>query len=267
MKAIHIIIILILLTGIGSGIYFYQKDKQEKALAEHNQKKFEQLTEASQKSSSAGLLAIASAINKFHQLKGHYPKTLIELYPEFIPDKSFLVTLKWKYYAAKGTYLVKRHISGQQVVTSMGPDLKLKFDKPKTSPSSRKTIIAASSATKKKPGTSKKMDKTPVPMKPRTQKIVTDTSLKNNLRNAQKPIAVQKKQPPEPKFTVVKKELTKNETYLLLLNNTGFFIWKNKEGIIGFSNVRYPDEKELDIYQDKSWIVYHNNQPKQIRIK
>jgi hypothetical protein len=262
MKAIHIIVILILVSGISTGIYFHQKDKQKKALAAHNQKKFQQLTEASQKSSSAGLLVLASAINKYHQKKGYYPKGLTNLYPDFISDKQFISSLNWEYKAERNSYLVKRQIAGQNVVSSMGPDLKLKIGTLKKESSPQKTHIAATSQAGKKPAAPAPVREKPVQSLPQKEKMIA-----NILPQPGKPLNTQKKQPPEPEYILDKKELGKNEEYLKRFNTSGLYIWKSNEGFIGFSNIQFPDKKELTIFQDKRWVVYQDSKPKQIPVK
>ncbi|MFH2060575.1 MAG: hypothetical protein ABIJ59_16955 [Pseudomonadota bacterium] len=63
-----------------------------------------------------------------------------------------------------------------------------------------------------------------------------------------------------PKFTIVKKELNTNEKFLLTFDRSKLYIWKTNEGVIGFSDIQYPEKKDLTIYKDKSWIKYQDNQ-------
>ena len=141
MKATKIVVFLIIAAVLGGGLYFFQKNKQNKALMAHNKQKFQQVTKAAKKSRTAGLLVMASAINKYHQIKGHYPKDLIHLHPEFIPDKSFILTLNWRYYPGNGTYRIEKNIKGEKRFSSMGPDMKLKTGiKVMTHPSEKKSI-------------------------------------------------------------------------------------------------------------------------------
>jgi len=126
MKAKPYIITMIIIAVIGGLIYFFQKNKQDKNLIAHNKLKFQQVKAAAQKSNTAGLLVMASAINKFHKIKGHYPKKLLDLYPEFITDISFISKLNWSYHQEKKSYLIKRNVTGQNTFASIGPDLKLK---------------------------------------------------------------------------------------------------------------------------------------------
>lgn len=258
MKATKLIGFLIVVLGIGTGIYFYQKDKEDKALADHNKKKFEQINLAAQKTSAAGVQPMAAAIIKYHQTKGHYPKKLIDLYPDFIPDKTFILTLNWEYSTGKGTFQIKRHVTGQQLYSSMGPDMKLKMFKKGSETSS--TAVAASKP-RKKPVVAAiaapKLDlKIPGPLKP-----VASTVSRSIPKETGKKASVETKPTPkpEPEFVIVKKELGSNELFLSSFDHAGLYIWKTEKGVLGFSNIQYPDEKKLIIYKNQNWIEYQEN--------
>ena len=57
-------------------------------------------------------------------------------------------------------------------------------------------------------------------------------------------------------FTIIRKALTQNEKFLTTFTRSNYYIWKTSQGIIGFSNIQYPDVKNLTIYKDKNWIEY-----------
>ncbi|WP_300460676.1 hypothetical protein [Desulfobacula sp.] len=233
-----------------------------KALIDHHEKKFRQVTKAAQKSNSAGLLIMASAINKYHQIKGQYPKDLSMLYPEFIPDQSFVSSLNWRYTKGRGTYLIKRNIKGSQTFSSMGPDLRLKTGRPETASPAEKIVSAkkskpeAKQPTLKRP-TSKPYKKNMAIAPPVANAFIPDAikktgKLKSNDRT--------KRSEDKPEFAIVKKELNSDEKFLLSLKGNNLYIWKGSDGIIGFSNNQYPIEKNLAIYENKSWIEYQYSQ-------
>lgn len=263
MKAKKIVVFLTIAVVLGAGLYLFQKDKQEKELIAYNKLKYQQMTEAAMTSSPTGLLVMASTINKYHQTKGHYPEKLLDLYPEFIPDKAFISTLNWKYDLANGSYVIKKNITGQKTFASMGPDLKLKtgIDDSATQPEavaasnkpkSQKTEMAQALAPKSLKAESDINNGTTFietvkkASLPKIKKTLTDS----NTVDA-KDIA-----PFKPSAGIVKKELSKNEEYLLSFDGGRLYIWKTKDGIIGFSDIQYPDEKQLTIYRDRSWIEY-----------
>lgn len=263
MKAKKIIIFLIVAAVLGGGWFLFQNDKQEKTLAAHNTKKFEQIKKAAKTSNSAGLLVMGLALNKFKNIKGYYPKNLTALYPEFIPDKAFIYSLSWEYKSEGKKYTIQRRLKNQNSFASMGPDLKLKIG---TSDVVKQQVAAVSSSKQK----SKKPVKAPA-LKSESvlAKYAKYTSYhpspgKKNSTKAVKALQVAKPDTkkraslPESSVNFVKKELKRKEKYLLSLNAENLYIWKGNDGIIGFSDIQYPDQKNLTIYQQNSWFEYQN---------
>jgi len=245
MKLNKIVLFLIIISALGGGLYFFQKDKQNKALIVHNQQKFHKIKLTAKKSGSAGLLVMVSAINKYHKVKGQYPKDLIELHPEFIPDKSFILSLNWKYNEGNGTFLVKRNIEGGRLF-SMGPDMRLKsnMEEPTTSPQKNVSVI--------KP---KSPEKITVVIASKSGPDIKSRAVQGRIKsNVSKKVTKFK-----PEITIVKKELSNDEKFLLSIDSSKFYIWKTNSGIIGFSNIKYPDRKNLTIFKNKSWIEYQEN--------
>ncbi len=256
MKISKVIVFLIITALLGGGLYLFQNDKNDKALAVHNKQKFEQITKAAQKSSSAGLHIMVSIINKYHKSKGQYPKKLMDLYPEFIPDESFISSINWTYKTENGTYLVEKQIEGKPKV-SMGPDKKLKAGKERiatTKPSIKSKTSFVALSTKIKPDTKK--DKNQI-----TNRLSSNPINKSNKKISGKIKSNNKINVPkfQPEFTIIKKELNNDEKFLLSLDRYNFYIWRTNEGVIGFSDIQYPDVKNLTIYKDKSWVEYKKN--------
>jgi hypothetical protein len=262
MNPIKIIACLIIITLAGTGYYYYQNKKQKESLIVHNKKKYEQLIEAGHKSSAAGFLVMASAINKFHQTKGHYPKELIHLYPEFIPNKAFILKLNWNYYIDKKKYVLEKNIKGQPIY-AMGPDLKIKRKKQEIMHSPEK-IVSIEFA---KP-VIRKISSTPLAIKSEGNQKLDQASI-TNVPSIKKSIEATKTKPDIIKkvskdnpssqassFIIIRKALTQNEKFLTTFSGNDYYIWKTSQGIIGFSNTQYPDVKNLTIYKEKSWIQY-----------
>jgi hypothetical protein len=261
MNAKNVILFLIVILAIVGGLYLVQDKKQNKELTAHNTQRFKQITKIAQKSSHAGLLEMASAINKYHRIKGHYPNKLIELYPEFIPDKSFISTLEWKYSPENKSYLLQKNVAGEQSFSSIGPNLKLKTGNPKN------RIVSAP----KTPQNKRFLKKTDIPKPP---KIEPDIKTKTTLDELKRVVSSKKVKPvgdlkinnkkktPKPKQSLsnFKKDLGKDEKFLLSFDDNRFYIWKGKNGFIGFSDTQYPDEKEFSIYRDKGWFEYTDYQ-------
>jgi hypothetical protein len=262
MEAKKIVIVLIIIAILGSGAYLFQKNKQDKALVAHNKLKFQQMTAAAKKSSAAGLLVMASTINKYKRVKGHYPEALLDLYPDFISDKSFISTLNWKYSLKNGSYLIKKNIKGQKTFASMGPEFKLKTGiitsetQPKTLADSRSKFkkITPVKVAALKNSTNGSDIKEHIKLS-QTGENISSPNTNELLRNKKKEIEKKNSQL-VPSIRIVKKPLNKDEKFLLSLSGERFYIWKTKNGIIGFSDTQYPTTKQLTIYRNKGWIEY-----------
>ncbi len=261
MKTVNIVIFLIIGAILAIGLYLFQQNKQSNALIAHNIQKYQQITKTAKKSSPAGLLAMASAINTFHKKKGHYPDSLLKLYPDIIPEESFITELNWKYYPEKGGYLIQKSIEGGKIIASMGPDFKLKTEM-YVSATGTKMLASVT-----KPKAKKKILKNPILKIPKTESDTKKNKADNKLAKIalqdqiktssnMKPKKEEKTSQPNQSINIKKKELSNNEKYLLSLDGAGFYIWKTKEGIIGFSDTQYPDEKKLTMFRDQSWIEY-----------
>ena len=212
--------------------------------------------------------------NKFHQEKGHYPNNLLKLYPEFIPEKSFISELKWKYRLGKKSYLLQKSVGKGQIVASMGPDLKLKTEEGAALIPAKMVASVNKSKASKQPVKKTKLkppQQSPKKIivnkaqktKPDVKENTEDNQLAKLLSQNHIKISGDKNSGTESKpsksnllSTIVKKELNKNEKYRLAGNSYDFYIWKSPDGYIGFSNMRYPDKKNLAIYKDQSWIQY-----------
>ena len=262
MKAGKIVILLVILILVGAGVYLMQKNKQDKALTTHNQKKFEQLREAAKTSSASGLYEMTAAIKKYHKAKGQYPKKLMDLYPEYIPDRAFISTLNWEYTQEKGSFLVKRAIKGKRLYSAMGPDMK--FQRGKQQGADPEQVIVSSGqrqqARKEKASVfSKKPGFTTQTPKKTMADLLTSRTRKRREAGGDDALSRLKKQ--EPDVVIVKKSLENHEKFLLSLDGDKLYIWKTRDGIIGFSDIQYPDVAALTIYKNQSWLEYKAGKP------
>lgn len=242
MKMKKVLSCLVALTIACAAFYFQKRDKIKEELVQHNTGRFEQMKKTAQKSSAAGMLLMASAINKYNKKNGRYPDKLLQLCPDYIPDKTFITELNWKYTRQGKTYTLKKHVTGQPIIASLGPDLKLTTQS--YSAMAPKTMLASvkkNKATKipvKKPRVKKKIKSI---LKPRQ---VADTNLKKS------------KSRKLPDLIITKRDLAKGENFLSSFSNSGLYIWKSNDGHIGFSDVQYPNDKNMSILKDEGWLEY-----------
>jgi hypothetical protein len=260
MQGKTLVAFLIIIIAIGAGLYFFQKDRQSKELLAHKIHQLQQITKTAEKSSSAGLLVMASAINKFHQTRGVYPERLVYLYPEFIPDKGFISKLDWKYEPGQDTYRLQKTVDKGKDIASIGPNLRLKTVKPGM-PLPAQMVAAAGKAATPMPPVKQPSGK--LPGESKTDKIVKKAQPAGILPRDQvqesAQTAPEKKESNlklEAPIQIITKELDRDEKFLLSFNNNSLYIWKTDDGAIGFSNIQYPDKREILIYQNQTWMEY-----------
>ncbi len=252
MSAKDLGIFLAIVVVIIIGLFIFQQNRQGKDDVSHSIEQYKRIMKVAEKSNSAGMLNMAMAINKFQKKNGHYPKNLMMLHPEFIPYKPFITDLDWNYHLKNKTYMLQKSLAGQSIVASTGPDLKVSTEESGSSVSKKIVVAANTSKTAKSPL------KKPAP-KPDQVKKVSPQDLMKISAPVKKPEKKTKVVQSKPPSNIIKKGLNKNEKYLLSLNNYGLYIWKTPDGIIGFSDTQYPDEKKLSIFRDQSWIEYINH--------
>ena len=259
----YIIILVIAIVG-AVGLYIYQNQKKEKDIISHHNRQYNRIIEAAQKSSIAGLVHMASALNKYKEKNGAYPAKLSALYPDYVPVKAFIDDIQWHYKPnSKDFYLSKTiRAKGDKVLTaSIGPNL-MPQEESDTMVASIEVPKRLTSRAEIKP--SEKSSKTGVsrdspskskPMAKALTPYIPSTGLKNNrgkLSNSTTPVILKKRPLPDLEKVSTHK-LTEKEQFLRGVTRM-FLIWKNADGSLGFSNVEYPTSKELAVYDNGEWV-------------
>lgn len=258
-------IIIFVIASVGAvGLYIYQNQKKEKDLRSHNNRQYNRMIEAAQQSSTAGLVHMASALNKFKKKNGAYPARLSALYPDFIPVKAFIDDIQWDYKPKGNDFYLSKTVrtKGNKVLTaSIGPNLipqegsdimvasskdpKRLNSRAKTKPSdkSSKKVVSKDSRSKSKP-----VAKTITPNRP-------SAGLKNSrgkLSDSKPPVILKKNPSPDLENAPTHK-LTEREQFIHGVNQK-YLVWKNPDGSLGFSNIQYPTSQELTIYDNGEWV-------------
>jgi hypothetical protein len=258
------IIILVIAIVVSVGLYIFQNQKKEKDLLSHHNRQYNRMIEAAHKSSIAGLVHMASALNKYKEKNGAYPAGLSALYPDYIPEKAFIDDIQWHYKpSSKDFYLSKTiRTKGDKVLTaSIGPNL-MPQDESGIMVASTKVPQPITSRVETQP--SEKSSKTrvtrasPPKSKPMAKALtpnIASTGLKNSpgkLNESTTPAILEKKPLPELEKVSTYK-LTEKERFIHGVNRM-FLVWKAADGSLGFSNVQYPPSKELAIYDKGEWV-------------
>ena len=120
------IIILVIVVAAAGGLYYYLNYKKEQDLRTHHDRQYTRIIKMAQKSSIAGMVQMARALNAYKEKNGIYPPKLSALHPDFIPVKAFIDDIQWNYTPnAKGFNLSKtiETKKGKILTASIGPDL------------------------------------------------------------------------------------------------------------------------------------------------
>jgi type II secretory pathway pseudopilin PulG len=258
------LIILGIVIAAAAGMFIYQNQKTKDDLRSHHHRQYKRIIEAARQSSLAGLVHMASALNKYKEKNGAYPTQLSALHPDFIPEKAFINDLQWDYKPSGDSFHLSKTIrskKNQLVTASIGPSLRPQQES--------KTMVASATASKRaasgvatkpakkspKPGVSRN---SPPQSKPKAKTLTPDipaAGLKKfggKLSASTKRTALKEKPLPNiPKVKTIK--LTEKEQFIHGINRK-FLVWKNADGSLGFSNIQYPSTKELAVYDNGEWV-------------
>jgi hypothetical protein len=234
-KLIVALVISALLAG--GFLYFRDKKKSEEDIGRKVQA-FNKLAEIGKKMPKAGLIKMGSVLKTYYSDHNQYPAELMDLYPDYVPVRKFIEELNW-YYEPRGEdfFLSKTVERGsQKYAASIDQEL---------IPRDGKTVLIASVGVNKKSGDDGESG------------VGTfDLSI---LKTAQLTIPEEEETKKKPEFIIRRPEIisvTKGEIGEDIPPETGtrFYVWRDKNGALGFGNVSFPDSKSLSIYDDTSWV-------------
>ncbi len=233
------LIIALVISALLAAGFLYVKDMKKSEKDEGRKAEaFKKMTEIGKKMPKAGLIKMGSALKTYYSEHNQYPAQLMDLYPNYIPVKEFIEELDW-YYEPRGEdfFLSKTVERGsQKYAASIDQEL---------IPRDGKTVLIASVDMKQQPG-----DDT------QSGSEVFDLSILKTAQLAMSEIVEEEK---KPEFIIRRPEIlsvTEGEIGTDIQSEMGkrFFVWRNKNGALGFGNVSYPDSNRLSIYDDTSWV-------------
>ncbi len=256
------IIVVVVVAVLWGGFMLYRQNKKKQDVDTYTQKANSQVTRAAKASPRAGLSRMARALNKYYKDNNTYPSNLIELYPRYMANKSFIEDVDW-YYEPRGNdfHLSKAMTFGEKtMVASVDKSLR---------PETETTTMVASP--------------TPVPkakkvIKPKEFEIHEAEPAKREETDEERLeiarheflMALRKRQMYVTSVSVPETEearivssvqpeimsITEDEIVKGLASELGqrYLVWKDKGGVLGFSNVQYPDTDRLSIHAVGRWF-------------
>jgi len=255
MKKKYIIVVSIVIV-LWCAFMGYRHHKKKEDTGTYRQKASNQVTEIAKKSPRAGLAQMGMALKRYYAKKQAYPSSLMDLYPEYLPYKSLIEEIDW-YYEPRGDdfYLSKTLVVGnKRMVASIDKGLR-----PQTETG---VMLATPTAIPKAKGVKKPGELAPEMPGPSAQsrlalagerflKILRQrqmdvTSVSLLERNEARIISTV-----QPEIVLITEPETGSGAEFEL--SYRYLVWKDKNGVLGFSNTQYPDADRLSICAVGRW--------------
>jgi len=231
------LIIALLAAIILAGALFFFRDHKKTVEAQRvSTEAFDKLTEVAQKVPQAGLPQMGAALKRYYKKNYKYPARLGELYPEFIPNKNFLDDIDWYYEPRGDDFFVSKSITrgSEQLVASIDKSLAPRMG----------TGVVVASVSKPKPAEIKEASSPAMALAP-LKTIQPIEPL--NLEDEEKESLIA-----QPEIV----SMVEGEIGHGISSNVSkkFLVWRDKNGVLGFGNVIYPDTQTITIYKDGNWV-------------
>lgn len=230
------VLIAIVLWG-GFMVFHHQKQSQDDK--KYNEKAYSKITELAKKSPRIGLTHMGMALKRYYEANNKYPEKLDELFPKYLPSKSFIEEINWHYEPKGNNFLVSKRIT-------IGNSIRVaSIDKSLRSQTGASIMIAA--VEKPKPATLAPSQLTEFKnyrdFLERIKRREMGTSL------IRKPEFFAEIDPRI--ISVVEAEI---DSIVSAETSRKYLVWKNENGIIGIGNVQPPDRDRLSIYSHGRWF-------------
>jgi hypothetical protein len=255
---------VILALWIGFMTYrHFQKGTDDKVYIE---KTFSQMTDAAKKIPKAGLAYMGMAIKNYQREKNKYPAKLIDLWPDYIQDKSFIEAVDWKYTPAEKNFRLSKTVDFKTayIDNNLSPRSEKKAVQVASRESAHSTTATGASASGKVPsdgkkaidGTryarlepSKEREYNKAELKKMREKLIQDLLSGNLSRTDYQMATLEKPELAGPVYTVEgaagKLPVDTDKKYLA---------WKSADGALGFGNIMYPDLERNLAYRNGQWF-------------
>jgi hypothetical protein len=253
------IVILAVVMILATAIFMHLRTKEAQDLKAHHEQEFTRIIEAAKKSPHAGLAQMGQALNRYYEKTKSYPPELEALYPDYIPVHAFITDIEWGYRKqGDNFYLSKSLAMGNQIMVAA-------IDKSLSPLDTKDSLLATKSndnlLQKSSPqGSSRNTvagNSVSGQMKSATDSArLASVSSAARIENSSPAV----KQTPVAGPEVIAVQEVKEKEKSLCEKEGGYLVWRSKDGSIGFSNVQYPQQDQITIYDSGMWIeIKHRN--------
>ncbi|MBN1843731.1 MAG: hypothetical protein JW883_15815, partial [Deltaproteobacteria bacterium] len=239
---------------VWGGFMFYRHHRKKGDITDYMEQANRQITEAAKKAPRAGLAEIGSAIEGYHKENQAYPSRLIDLYPKYLANKSLIEEIDW-YYKPRGNdfYLSKTlTVGNKRIVASIDRDLRPEAE--------AGAMVATPSPVPKAEAIKKPKWAEKPETSERTRLALAREAFLQALRHGRMRVtSVSLPQMDEARFistvqpevfSIMESDIRSDVESEL---SQRYLIWKGDNGVLGFSNVQYPDADSLSIFAFGRW--------------
>ena len=239
---------------VWGGFMFYRHHRKKGDMTAYMDQANRQITEAAKKAPRAGLAEIGSAIEDYHKENQAYPSILMDLYPKYLANKSLIEEIDW-YYKPRGNdfYLSKTlTVGNKRIVASIDRDLR---------PRAETGAMVATPSPVPKAEAIKKRERAqrPEPSE-RTRLALAREAFLQSLRQGRMRVTsvslperdeVRLIATVQPEVVSIMESDIRSDVESELSQR--YLVWKGNNGVLGFSNVQYPDADRLSIFAFGRW--------------
>jgi len=239
---------------VWGGFMFYRHHRKKGDTAAYRDKSQKQMLEIAKKSPRAGLVLIGRALDRYYRENHKYPANLDEIYPKYLANKSILEEVGPHYEPRGDDFFLSTTftVDNRRMVAYLDKDLRPQIDK---------GVMVASPRPIPKAEAIKKPERAqrPEPSE-RTRLALAREAFLQSLRQGR--IRVTSVSLPErdevrliatvqPEVVLIMESDIRSDVESELSQR--YLVWKGINGVLGFSNVQYPDADSLSIFAFGRW--------------
>ena len=248
-KYIIAVVVALLIWG---GYMLYRQQRNKRDSASYNKMTKNQMEEIARKSPRGAMVLIGRALDRYYKENKRYPSKLKEIYPKYLANKSLLEKNDFDYEPKGDDFYLSTSFTVDQrrILAYMEKDLRPQIDM---------GVMVAAPTPEQKP---KAVQPSAVPKKvvltTETKLALARESLLNALRRGAFNVAsVSLPDHNEERLIAAAMPQILSESQGKGLDTDlgqRYLVWKGDSGVLGFSNVQYPESDRLFIYVYGRWF-------------
>ncbi len=243
------IIILSVVAALWIGFMGFRHLKQKDEAAAHLNKEYRRIADAAQKSPRAGLSQMGKALQKYYSRNNRYPDKLIELYPDYIPNKFLIDEIDWFFESSENDFFLSKTstVNNKKYVASIDKSMRPQIE-------TESGVMLAKGRRRQQPKQPKVVDEFEEIEVPLTEEdfLAAPISPEFVPRQARRAIATPSDKGQE---RIVAVEDIPQEKGPASVVGKKYLVWRDKSGNLGFGNITYPESDKKTIYVTGKWLT------------